>query len=184
MEQVRALMMILRWLPWIAGVVVLGTAGPLGWSRDFGLFLLGLFVYLPIVVLACYALILWALRERRTPRLWPILATLAVVVVMTPATLILANQTKDQARFVAWYLSHRELADSYANADAVITDWDSWGFAGNENFSYLVAARDDSMTTPDAATAWVQRRAPDCEAAGVKQMAHGLYVVTTYNCTL
>lgn len=53
----------LRWLPTVIAVAVLATAGPLGWDKDFGTFLFTLFFYLPVLVILCAGLCIWAVIE-------------------------------------------------------------------------------------------------------------------------
>jgi len=56
--------------------------------------------------------------------------------------------------------------------------------AGMSNDSYLVSNPNDSISSLNAATKWVHRIQPACDAAAVERMARGLYIITTYNCPL
>jgi hypothetical protein len=57
----------LRWLPFVAALAAITTAAPFAWDKDFGTFLLLIFVYLPVLVGLHRALHLGGPREGITP---------------------------------------------------------------------------------------------------------------------
>jgi len=175
---------ILRWLPVFAAGAVLAIAGPLAWSRDFGVFLLTYFVCFPLFMFICACLVVWTITEKRPTRRRSVLATTAVVIFLVPLIFLgIRHMDRDRAAFLFRYSLHRHLVDESAATDGIITVWDSWGMAGMENDSYLVSNPSDTISSLDAASKWAQRYS-DCEVVDVKRMRHGLYILTTYNCGL
>ena len=174
----------LRWLPAVAGVAIVVTAGPIAWDRGFGTLLFAIFLYFPTLLAICAWLLVWGLAGKRPERRRPALSTVAVIAVLTPLIFISVNRVREQAGFWFWYQTHRELAGSFSTTDGIITAWDGWGMAGMENDSYLVSNPSDTISTRDAATKWAQRYPSGCEIAGVKRMKRGLYILTTFNCAL
>jgi hypothetical protein len=87
--------------------------------------------------------------------------------------------------FWLWYPTHSSVVAQYARRDAIITHWDGWGMAGSENDSYLVSNPDDSIgNSADKATMWAKRLKADCDIADATRLKNGLYILTTYNCSL
>jgi hypothetical protein len=174
----------LRWLPTVIAVAVLATAGPLGWDKDFGTFLFTLFFYLPVLVILCAGLCIWAVIEHRSPRGRSVCMALAAAVVSAPITFFGASWGKDHARFFLWYATHHGFADQFVGRDAIVLDWESWGIAGSENDAYLVSDPDDKLDQSGERLKWLHNIGSDCEIADAKRLARGLYIATTYNCPL
>jgi hypothetical protein len=72
----------------------------------------------------------------------------------------------------------------YSSRDGIVTDWDSWGFGGTENDSYLIADHGSGLRSNDDATAWIERHGGKCGIVNVERMWPTLYVVTTSDCVL
>jgi len=94
------------------------------------------------------------------------------------------NFIHDYLAFWAWYPTHHRLIDDYRARDGIVMTWDSWGFAGGGNDSYLVSNPSDSISNTEAATLWTYRLEHACEVVDVKRMIRGVYILTTYNCPL
>jgi len=75
---------------------------------------------------------------------------------------------------------------SFNTRDGIIREWDGWGFAGNEDDSYLVAAHDIGMMSTKNATEWARGRGEtiDCKIVDVRKMREAMYIFTTYECVL
>jgi len=175
-------------LPLIAALVVLCTAGPLLWSRDFGLFLL-LGLYAPALGGVCL-LVLVAGLFAKEPGARPTLVVTSLTAAATFAALFFtaapaSDFMHDRLGFWVWYATHRDVARQYAKRDAIIMTWDSWGMAGMENDSFLVSDPDDSIgSSTENADRWSKRMKSDCDVVGSVRLKRGLYILTTYNCPL
>jgi hypothetical protein len=176
-------------LPLIAALVVLCTAGPLLWSRDFGLFLL-----MPLYPMAlgcvCF-LVFGAGLFAKKPGARPTLLVTALTAAATFAALFFTagpattDFMHDRLGFWVWYVAHRDVTRQYAKRDAIIMTWDSWGFAGMGNDSFLVSDPDDSIgSSTENADRWTKRMKSDCDVVGSVRLKRGLYILTTYNCPL
>lgn len=173
-----------RMLPLSAAAIILLTFGPLGWSRDFGAFLIVVLVGVPILLVACLAILIWAIFEKRWMRRRSLLATLGVMILLPPAVTYGAKAAHDPIGFYVWYFTHPKIVEEFAHKDGIILDWNRWGMAGNESDSYLVSNPDDTISDLSAATAWAQRFEPGCEVGHSQRMKPGLYIIETYNCPL
>ena len=112
------------------------TAIAFAWSKDFAVFLLLIFVYLPAAAFTCIGLFVWAVVKRNSRHGRAIfMAFLAVPLAMG----YLVPRFKDEIRFLVWSHIHGNKLSEYANTDAIILDWEDWGLAGMENDSYLVS---------------------------------------------
>lgn len=178
-------------LPLIAAVAVLCTAGPILWSRDFGFFVLRA-PYSIGLGAVCLGLLLSGFLARM-PGVRPTLVASAISAVVMFASLYLAatpatiDFVHDRLGFWLWYATHGDVVRQYAKRDAIITTWDSWGFAGMENDSFLVSDPDDSIGTSTASAArWTKRLKSACSdgVAGAVRLKRGVYILTTYNCPL
>ncbi len=174
----------LRWLPVVAGVAILVTAGPMALWGGSGTLLFCVLLYFPTLLVICVGLLLWGLAGNRPEQRRPTLATLAAIAVLTPTIFIGVLSVRDQVAFWIWYQTHRQLADNFSMTDGIITPWEFWGIAGMENDSYLVSNPSDTISSTDAATRWAQRYPSGCEIVDVKRMKRGLYILTTMNCGL
>jgi hypothetical protein len=180
----------LRWLPAVASVAALVTAGPLAWSSSFGAFLLVWFGGPALLLGAGVCLLVWAISEKRPQRRRAILATLAVTIVLTPAVIIgvwhIPERIHDRAEFLFWYPTHRRLVDRFLPREGIIMTWDAWGLAGMENESYLVSNPSDTISSTSAASKWAERYAVHhCGIAHATRMRQGLFVLRPYtNCFL
>jgi hypothetical protein len=175
----------IRWLPASTGAAVLLTAGPLAWmSRDFGWFLFALFDYVPILLLLCACLLIWAIFERRSERRLVVLITMATIIALPPGLVFADRHLHERVAFLFWYPVHQKLVGEFAAKDGIIAAWDRWGMAGSENDSYLVSDTSDAISTMDAASSWARNNHTDCPIVDAKRMMRGLYIITTYNCPL
>ncbi|MGO9486211.1 MAG: hypothetical protein ACLPX9_16780 [Rhodomicrobium sp.] len=174
----------LRWLPAVAGVAILVTAGPIAWDRGWGTFIFCIFLYFPTLLVICVGLLLWGLAGNRPEQRRPALATLAVIAVLTPTIFIGVQRVREPVAFWFWYQTHRQLAANFSMTDGIITSWESWGMAGLEYDSYLVSNASDTISSRDAATRWAQQYLSECEIVDGKRMKRGLYILTTMNCGL
>jgi hypothetical protein len=165
------------------GIFVVATALPLGISRDFLAFLVSAFVYAPLLAIASLVAIVWLIFERRPLRRVSIAWALAAIVAAVPLYLI-GNRFSDPIRFVIWSPFHGALLARYSSSDGIVTDWDSWGFGGMENDSYLIADHGSRLPSNDDATAWIKRHGGKCEIVDVERMWPDLYIFTTSECPL
>lgn len=179
-------------VPFLAMLAVLCTAGPLIWSRDFGLLLLSFIYGFGLGCLCLVLIVFGAFARESDSRLTLIVTGLAMATVLTilfttggPATDFVHNRIG----FEVWYLTHHDVVDRSATRDDVISPWDDWGFAGMGNFSFLISDPDDTIgDSVERASVWVKRLKSDCEAtqdggvADVVRLRRGIYIVTTYNC--
>jgi hypothetical protein len=171
-------------LPLLAAVIVLVTATPFAWSRDLGIFLICILFYLPIIIIACIILLVMAFKPPMGAQRLPILLTVAVIATLTPTAFTVIPPIRDPVGFFVWYKMHRNLIAKFKSHDGIVVTWDQWGWAGNENDSYLVSNPSDDIAEIDPASRWIKGQGFQCDAAYVERMMHGLYILTTYNCPL
>ncbi len=173
----------LRWLPVAVGIFIVATALPLGISRDFLAFMATVFVLLPLLAIGAVLTIVWLIVERRPSRRISIAWALAAIVAAVPLYFI-GNRFGDTIRFAFWSPFHGALLARYSSRDGIVTDWDSWGFGGTENDSYLIADHGPGLLSNADATAWIERHSGKCEIVDVKRMWPSLYILTTSDCVL
>jgi hypothetical protein len=173
----------LRWLPLAVAIFIVFTAVPLGMSRDFLAFMAAAFVYAPLLAIAAFLAIVWLIVERRPSRRASIAWALVAIVAAVPLYFV-GNRFSDPIRFAFWAPFHGELLARYSSRDGIVTDWDSWGFGGTENDSYLVADHGPAISSNADATAWIKRRGGKCEIVEVERMWPSLYILTTSDCVL
>jgi hypothetical protein len=169
-------------LPFLLLVPLVLFAVYFGWSRDFGAFVIGYLLFPPAALGVAIILLAWAVFDRTNRP--ACLTALATGLVVVPAGVFLELHFHDRISFWLWRPAHQAVIERYASKDQIITGWDSWGMAGMSNDSYLVSNPNDSISSLNAATKWVHRIQPACDAAAVERMARGLYIITTYNCPL
>lgn len=174
----------LRWLPLVAAVAAVTTAAPFAWDKGFGTFLFVIFVYLPAVALVCIGLCIWAVLERRSPRARSIIISLVVMVTLIGGTFWALPRVKDDLRFLIWSRTHIDTLSAFADKDAIILDWESWGMAGMENDAYLVSNPRDDLAQDGGASEWLRHVGSGCDIVASKRMRRGIYIVTTSNCPL
>jgi hypothetical protein len=173
----------LRWLPLAVGIFVLFTAVPLGLSRDFLAFMIAVFVYGPLLAIAALGTIVWSIVERGSSRRASIVWSLVAIVAAVPLYFT-GSRFSDPIRFAFWSPFHTALLARYSSRDGIITEWDSWGFAGMENDSYLIADHGPGQPSHQDATAWIKRRGGKCEIVDVERMRPNVYIFTTTECVL
>ncbi|KYK48050.1 hypothetical protein A1D31_27345 [Bradyrhizobium liaoningense] len=175
----------LRWLPLIAAIATVTTATPLAWdSKNFSTFLLFISVYLPAVVAVGLGLCIWAGVERKSPRARSIVISLVVMLTLIGGTFWAVPPLKDELRFLTVSLTHNDALRGFADKDAIILDWESWGMAGMENDAYLVSNPSDTLAEDGGASGWLRHVGSSCEIVASKRMRRGIFIVTTHNCPL
>jgi hypothetical protein len=175
----------LGWLPLIGAIAAVATATPLAWdSKNFGTYLLVISVYLPAVALVVLGLCIWAAVERKSPRARSIVISLAVMLALIGGTFWALPRVKDELRFMAWSHTHGDALRGFADKDAVMLDWESWGMAGMENDAYLVSNPSDTLAEDGGASEWLRHVGSSCEIVASKRMRRGVFIVTTHNCPL
>lgn len=174
------------WLlpPSIAVACLALAAGWVAWSRDFGTFLLAFFYLVPAIVVIGGLFLSWAFFDHDLYRIRVALLGGVGTLIVVPVCFLATDYFHDRLAFYPWYLTHRTLLASHRSKDQIIMTWDSWGMAGSENDSYLVSNPSDSISDAGAATRWLHRIQPLCNAADVERMLPGVYIVTTFNCPL
>jgi len=174
----------LKWLPYIAAITALVTAIPFAWDKGFGTFLLLVFFYLPAVALACIGFCVWAAIERKSARVRPIVISVVIILVLIGGIFWTLPRIKDELRFAVWSYTHGDIIRGFADRDAIILDWESWGMVGMENDAYLVSNPSDSLAEAGATSEWLRHVGSSCEIVTSKRFRRGIYLVTTYNCPL
>ena len=151
-----------------------------GFSRDFGWFVLSLCM-LPLLFLLALLCSVFALvdPERGRAALWA-----PILIIIAPLLYLGIGANRDRIGFAGWAILHSGILLEAPGRDGIVIDWASWGMAGSDNDSYLVADPDDALTTVSAAEAWRKRHHFDCEIVDTSRMWPRLFIVTTYNCPL
>ncbi len=174
----------LRWLPILVAAATLVTATPFAWDKGFGTSLFLLFVYLPAATWVCIGLCVWAAIERKSTRARWIVISLLLIPAVIGGTFRVLPQIKDELRFLVWSHTHDDELREFADRDAIILDWESWGWAGSENDSYLVSNPNDDLAESEATAEWLRHVGSSCEIVALKRLRRGIYIVTTYECPL
>jgi len=174
----------LRWLPLAVAIFIVFTAVPLGMSRDFLAFMAAAFVYAPLLAIAALLATVWLIVERGRPSRRVSIAWALVAIVAAVPLYFVGNRFADPIRFAFWAPFHGELLARYSSRDGIVTDWDSWGFGGTENDSYLIADHGPAISSNADATAWIKRHDGKCEIVEVERMWPSLYILTTSDCVL
>lgn len=171
-----------RWrlAPLVTFLAILSTAGPLGYfGRDVAIFLPAVMFYLPLIAAICLILLVLAIfadpgDARRTA-----LASLAVIVLSTPAIFLGFAREHDQIAFLFWSQSHRALLNSWTAKRGLIVNWDSWGFANINTDAFLISAPSDAVGDAEAIAATsIPCLEPDCFIDEGERMAPGLFIVS------
>ena len=163
----------------ISALLLLLAATYFGGNRDFGAFLLGILV-LPALCLAflvCSGIEI--ARKGDATRV----AIAAMIALISPLAFYASAHLRDHLAFYTWAITHSGQLDKAMQNDGIVTGWASWGIAGSDNDSYLVADRADSIGSLDAAERWRKRHGLSCEIVASKRVWPRLYLVTTYNCS-
>lgn len=173
----------LAWLfrapPIVLATLLLLASAYFGSTRDFGAFLLSIPV-LGLLLLSAIAATIWAACikvERRRA------AVASALIFLTPVAYSCSYGTVQRVRFLFWAPVHyRQLAQA-SEKDGIIMGWDSWGMAGQDTFSYLVADTQDRLGSKSRADQWTKQIGQSCGLWQTQRMWPRLYVVTTYtNC--
>jgi hypothetical protein len=161
-----------------ATVFLLAALG-FGATRDFGALLLSILI-LPLLLLVAVAATIWAARLKAQRRG---AAVAAALICLAPLAYWTASQTRDRARFMVWAPWHVAALSRALGRDGIVMGWDSWGFAGTDNFAYLAVDTQDRLGDKARAAQWVKALGQTCGIAEAQRMWPKLYVVTTYtNC--
>lgn len=149
-------------------------------SRDFGDFVFSLIVIPALLLLSLLCIGIAAYFNRRSPSV----KIASLILLMTPVFAFATFRLHDDIRFAVWSVMHAHDLARVAQADAIITTWDSWGMAGSSNDSYLVSDVSDDSRTVASAEQWRKRMHLNCPIVATERMAPTIYMVTTYNCPL
>ena len=152
-----------------------------GYSRDFGVFIFAILLS-PVLLLLVGLAGLYLYATFKTPNRRRECYLAIAIIMAAPLLTYFLTQVRDQAHFLTWAPFHIDLLRETSGKDGVITLWDGWGFAGNENDSFLVRSVEDRLTSLDAANAWAQRQGSSCEIVRTERVWRQIYVLTTYNC--
>lgn len=171
----------LRATLWVSGVLV--VVGLLNLPRDFGVFLIGgllLVLLVPCVAIVAAIAVVDAIRGFNRPlAIWS-LAILAGLL-LAPFSGGALDWPRDQLRLVLWSAVLDLPPFGKPPEDGVLIMWEDWGFAGMNNMSFLVAARNDAPTLDAAEARWGGK---DCDIVALRRLRQGIFVVTTMNCEL
>ncbi len=132
----------LRAALWVAGVLV--VVGLLNLPRDLGVFLIGgllLVLLVPCVAIVAAITVVDACRGFNRPLMIWSLAILSGLL-LAPYSGSALDWPRDQLRLVLWSAILDLPPFGKPPADGVLIQWEDWGFAGMNNMSFLVAARD------------------------------------------
>jgi hypothetical protein len=107
-----------------------------------------------------------------------------VILALIGGTFWTLPRIKDELRFLVWSHTHDDVLKAFADRDAIILDWESWGMAGMENDAYLVSNPSDNLAEGSAASEWLRHMRSSCEIVASKRLRRGIYIITTYECPL
>lgn len=174
-------------LPACTAALTVMFYGPLELGRDFGAFIIGLIFLLPLTVTILVISGIWLLVERRP--LWlgvtrsTFFAALAPAL-LGPALWFFGDPLRDPARYAVWAPFHQSVLAVARRKDGVFKHWDSWGWVGGSNDSYLASDTTGSLSTPAKRDQWAKIHHLGCDLVDARRMEKGIYVVTTSECTI
>jgi hypothetical protein len=150
-----------------------------GSTKDFETFLLS-FPALGILSLAAFAAtgstaLIQAQRSRAAAAL--------VLICLTPLIYFCSYGVAQRLRFLIWAPVHYRQLEKAMVKDGIVTEWDSWGMAGQDTSSYLVVDTQNRLGSSTRADQWTKQIQQSCGVWQAQRMWPKLYVVTTYtNC--
>ncbi len=160
-------------------IVVLLAGGYFGSSRDFGSFLLSIPI-MAILFLGAIIAVVWV-ESRKAERASVLMA--CALICLTPLAYLSSYGLVQQIRFLLWApAQYRQLVEA-SEKNEVVMGWDSWGMAGQDTFSYLVADTEDRLGSEARAAQWTKQIGQSCGLWEQQRVWPRLYIVTTYtNC--
>jgi hypothetical protein len=170
-----------RFLGVVVGLTVISSACAGWYGRNIGIFLLTFLYVLPALILVAVVFLLAGVSVKNAPWRLSFLCAAAFILPGSIGIYFVESRLNDYLGFWAWYPGHYRLVDGYTGKDAIVMRWDSWGFAGGGNDSYLVSNPSDSISGVDSATRWAQKYQAGCDVVAVERMQRGLYILTTFN---
>jgi hypothetical protein len=149
-------------------------------SADFGAF------FYVVVAAPFISLVLIVAAVVKKGRRWSVLSMLATYWAVSAILVLNYSAVRDTARWLLWSKEYK--AETLRQADSGSgefkhTDWDSWGFAGENTVVYLVFDPNDSLG------ALPKQRPPgkiagvSCEVSRIHRLESHWYAVTFYTDT-
>lgn len=108
----------------------------------------------------------------------------AVLSLTAPIAFVVAAKYHDRIGFYPWAIVHPIVLRRAIGHEGVVKTWESWGFAGTENDSYLAVDDTDALGSPSGAARWRARNRFPCDVVDAERLWPKLYVVVTYECAL
>lgn len=173
----------LAWLvrsPAVVSATLFLIAGAyFGSSRDF-VFFLSSIPTLPALFLISLVAAVWAtcvkVQRSRALVAWALIG-------LTPLAYFGSYRLAQRVRFLLWAPAHYRQLAKLSEKDGIVMGWDSWGMAGDDNFSYLVVDKEDRLGSKARADQWTKQIGQSCGLWETQRMWPRLYIVTTYtNC--
>ena len=178
---------------WLAPAVTCIVAMVAYFALEPDAFVIGLFLLVPISLLASLVFGLIALRNKSIVAGSTVACALSLSFIV-PTLLMFGAPLRDAVFFTIWSQSHRQEKREAERSDGVLQHWDSWGSAATiENDSFLVSDADDALSAavaphrspvlpePQASIAarWGRLHHLRCDIVWVHRMQRGFYVLTT-----
>ncbi len=160
-------------------VMLLVAATYFGSTRDFGIFLLSV----PVLALLAFASFFAAIQAAVVKPGRSSLAVAGPLICLAPLAYLFSYGPFQQLRFFIWAPAHYSQLAQASKKNAVVMGWDSWGMAGQDTFSYLVADTEDRLSSKSRMDRWIKEVGQTCGSWEVQRVWPRLYIVTTYtNC--
>jgi len=163
---------------WLSTLLLL-AGGYFGSTQRFGAFLFSIPVLASLLLIAVVAAIRASMK--RAGRAHLLVAWLLIG--LTPLAYLESYDAVQQIRFLVWAATHYRQVSEVVKANNIVMGWDSWGMAGQDNFSYLVVDVDDRLESKDRAIRWTKQVGQSCGLWKTQRVWPEIYIATTYtNC--
>jgi hypothetical protein len=102
---------------------------------------------------------------------------------LAPLAYLRSYEPIQEVRFLVWAFAHQAQVIGASKRNGIVRGWDSWGMAGQDTSSYLVADTEDRLGSPKRAEHWTKQIGQTCGMWETQRVWPRLYIVTTYtNC--
>jgi hypothetical protein len=113
-------------------------------------FFLNLFLVAPILIVISIALAIYAFTGKGRRKRLTLLSTMTVVWAITAVLFVYQSQVRTAARWLVWshdYKARVLAQEAPANGEFRHTEWDSWGWGGEDTTVFLVFDPEDSLSS-------------------------------------
>ncbi|CAI3933389.1 hypothetical protein [Commensalibacter communis] len=148
----------------------------LGFSRDFAIFILSLFIFIGLFLLA-FAVTIYKYKQNKSIRN---LLTSMVLIVLAPIAAVISTQFYLYKAFYQWILFHPvQFMDAKAQ-EGFLQEIDSWSFEDMYTPLMLASSQHYNLTVLDDLKLWKAENGIVCDIAQVYKIYPKLYLIQPF----